>query len=153
MADRMPFNAPECFARLGTHSDATRSICPTGRGLISAVTLVVAICGASFGNVSAQTWRVHCVIGKPERLLDVPATETGLYFPKGVAVNSLSYLYVARMNDNLIRRVDLTTGEIDLFAGTGARGYGGDGGNAARAMLNKPMGIAVHEDSISGVTI
>ena len=36
-----------------------------------------------------------------------------------------------------------TDGTIDTFAGTGAQGYGGDGGPASDATFNDPWGIGV----------
>jgi hypothetical protein len=38
--------------------------------------------------------------------------------------------------------VDLTTGMITTVAGTGARGYAGDGRAATAARLDRPFGIA-----------
>jgi sugar lactone lactonase YvrE len=35
---------------------------------------------------------------------------------------------------------------ITIYAGTGGRGSGGDGGTADRALLNNPSGIALDQD-------
>jgi hypothetical protein len=45
--------------------------------------------------------------------------------------------------NSVIRRIDATTGNISTVAGTGAPGYGGDGGAATHAQLNYPMGLAL----------
>jgi DNA-binding beta-propeller fold protein YncE len=42
----------------------------------------------------------------------------------------------------VVRRVNLTTGVIDTVVGTGTQGYGGDGGPAVNAQLNRPFGVA-----------
>jgi sugar lactone lactonase YvrE len=43
---------------------------------------------------------------------------------------------------NRVRLYDPAAGTIDAFAGTGEGGYGGDLGPAARALLNRPSGLA-----------
>lgn len=47
-------------------------------------------------------------------------------------------LYVADTEANRIRRIDLVTGVIEAFAGTGAAGFAGDGGPALDATLRGP---------------
>ena len=51
--------------------------------------------------------------------------------------------YFADTNQNLIREVDGNTGILHNIAGTGAAGYGGDGGAATNATLNAPLDVAV----------
>jgi hypothetical protein len=71
-----------------------------------------------------------------------PATAAALNVPRSIAVWG-SDLYVADSDNSRIRHVDLTTGIITTVAGTGAFGYGGDGGPAASARLDQPRGVAV----------
>ena len=73
-----------------------------------------------------------------------PATEAVLDWPVGVAVDGSGNLYIADTYNNRIRRVD-TSGTLTTIAGTGVRGYSGDGGLAATAQLNDPTGVAVDE--------
>ena len=42
-----------------------------------------------------------------------------------------------------IRRVDFVSDKISTVAGTGARGFGGDGGRAGQALLNEPYGVVL----------
>ena len=70
------------------------------------------------------------------------AIRARLRWPTGVAVDSTGNLYIADFSDARIRRVD-ASGTITTIAGTGVRGYSGDGGSAARAQLNSPSGVAV----------
>jgi len=50
------------------------------------------------------------------------------------------------MNNYRVRQVDAETGIIETIAGTGASGYGGDGGLATQAMLSGPRGLAFGRD-------
>jgi sugar lactone lactonase YvrE len=71
-----------------------------------------------------------------------PAGAAKLNGPSGLAVDSSGDLYIADSTNNVIRRVD-TSGVITTVAGSGKRGYAGDGGRAIDAELNGPQGIAV----------
>ena len=71
-----------------------------------------------------------------------PATEAQLSRPDGVAVDETGNLYIAEQRNNRIRKVD-ATGTITTIAGTGERGYSGDGGPATEAQLTFPLGVAV----------
>ena len=71
-----------------------------------------------------------------------PATEARLAFPVGVAVDATGNVYVAEGENHRIRKID-AEGTITTLAGTGERGYGGDGGSAAEAQLAYPAGVAV----------
>jgi len=71
-----------------------------------------------------------------------PATAAQLNLPLGLAVDSAN-LYIADTNNNRLRRVDLATGTISTFAGTGASSFAGDGGPATAAQLKTPFGVAV----------
>jgi sugar lactone lactonase YvrE len=62
--------------------------------------------------------------------------------PTDVAVDSAGNLFIADTKNNRIRRVDSETGVISTVAGTGTRGFAGDGGPARGAVLNWPDGLA-----------
>jgi sugar lactone lactonase YvrE len=71
-----------------------------------------------------------------------PATSAQLNFPYGVAVDSQGDLFIADEFNHAVREVN-TQGIITTVAGTGTRGYSGDGGPATSAQLNGPHGVAV----------
>jgi NHL repeat-containing protein len=55
-------------------------------------------------------------------------------------------LYIADTLNHRVRVIDLHTGIISTFAGTGAAGYAGDGGPALKAQLNNPTDVAIGPD-------
>jgi streptogramin lyase len=72
-----------------------------------------------------------------------PAVDARLDQPFHCDLDAAGNLYVAEAGNHCVRRVDLKTGTITTVAGSGARGYGGDGGPATRATLNEPYAVAV----------
>ncbi|MGW9440568.1 RICIN domain-containing protein, partial [Streptomyces sp. NPDC055607] len=71
-----------------------------------------------------------------------PATSAQLNGPVGVVLDSAGTLYITDHLSHRVRRVT-TDGTIDTVAGTGAAGFGGEGGPAASAQLNYPRKVAV----------
>jgi sugar lactone lactonase YvrE len=63
-----------------------------------------------------------------------PAADAGLAEPNGLAFDAAErHLYITDVADNRVRIVDLVSGTIATFAGTGAAEHSGDGGPAAAA--------------------
>ena len=62
--------------------------------------------------------------------------------PRGVAVSGTN-LYVADTENNLIRKVDLSTGTASVVAGNGIPGFDGDGGPGTAAQINGPTDVQV----------
>ncbi|HJZ57891.1 MAG TPA: hypothetical protein VKE74_23240 [Gemmataceae bacterium] len=75
-----------------------------------------------------------------------PATKAQLDQPFDVAFDPAGNLHFSDTFNHRIRRVDAKTGVITTVAGNGKKGFGGDGGKAADAMLNEPYGIAFDAD-------
>src|ERR1039458_749831 len=71
-----------------------------------------------------------------------PATAAQLNFPTGVAADAAGNLFIADTFNNRIRKVS-ANGIITTVAGSGVRGFGGDGGPATAAHLNYPQAVAV----------
>jgi sugar lactone lactonase YvrE len=70
-----------------------------------------------------------------------PATEAKLT-AYDVALDGQGNIYISDTENNRVRKVD-RDGIITTVAGSGKRGYSGDGGPATEAALRDPVGIAV----------
>jgi|HubBroStandDraft_3_1064219.scaffolds.fasta_scaffold00489_4 RHS repeat-associated protein len=71
-----------------------------------------------------------------------PAAQALFNNPKGLAADSAGNLYIADAGNHRIRKVT-PAGLITTFAGSGTRGFAGDGGTAVAAQLNGPQTLAV----------
>lgn len=61
---------------------------------------------------------------------------------RALAVGSGGVVYVVERAGQVVRRVNLKSGDVDLIAGTsGQKGYAGDSGDAKKALLNGPKGV------------
>jgi sugar lactone lactonase YvrE len=72
-----------------------------------------------------------------------PAGAAALNQPGALAVDAAGNVFIADTGNNVIRRVDAKTGVISHVAGTGEEAFGGDGGPAASAALNDPVGLGL----------
>lgn len=70
-----------------------------------------------------------------------PAAKAQLDNVYGIARGPDDRLYLCDMGNHRIRRVN-SDGTIETYAGSGAKGYGGDGGPAKDASLNEPYELA-----------
>ncbi len=70
-----------------------------------------------------------------------PARQATFNRPHEIRFDAAGNCYVADMGNHAIRRLDARTGVITTYAGTGERGYTGDGGPAAAARLSSPHSI------------
>lgn len=75
-----------------------------------------------------------------------PAAEASINGARGVAFDQDGVMYICEREGNRIRRVDPESGVIQTIAGTGRRGYEGDGGPALMASFNGPKWIHVGPD-------
>ncbi len=78
-----------------------------------------------------------------------PATKAKMGAPYGIAVDGAGNLYIADAGNNRIRKV--SNGIITTVAGSGTKGFSGDGGQATKAALNNPYGVSV--DSFGNLLI
>lgn len=71
------------------------------------------------------------------------ATDATLNMPHEIQFDAAGHLYIAERDNHVVRKVDAKTRVISTFAGTGTRGFSGDGGPASTAQLNQPHSVAV----------
>jgi DNA-binding beta-propeller fold protein YncE len=78
-----------------------------------------------------------------------PAAQAGLAEPNGLAFGpGETRLYITDVADNRVRVVDLESGRIATFAGTGAAAHSGDGGPATAAATFGARAVKVGADGM-----
>jgi hypothetical protein len=70
-----------------------------------------------------------------------PALHATFNMPYALTVDTNGDIYVAERGNPIVRKIDGQTGLITTLAGTGEKGYGGDGGPANEAMLREPNDV------------
>src|SRR5262249_32612915 len=94
---------------------------------------------ARIRRIDAATGQITTVVGNGAKRYSGaggPAAQAGLVEPNGVALDPQgARLFIADVADHRIRVVDLATGRIATFAGTGQGKHTGDGGPAASAAI------------------
>ena len=63
--------------------------------------------------------------------------------PAGIAVDPNGNAFIADAQENVVLRLDATTGVLTLVAGNGTTGYAGDNGAATAAQISQPEGVAL----------
>jgi sugar lactone lactonase YvrE len=71
--------------------------------------------------------------------------------PYGMTFGPDGALYFCEVGNHVVRRLDLKTHQMTVIAGTGEKGYSGDGGPATKAQLNEPY--AARFDSLGNLYI
>lgn len=78
-----------------------------------------------------------------------PIAGTPLRGPRSLDFDRIGNLWLATREGNQVFRFDLSAGKIHHVAGTGAKGFTGNGGPAREATLSGPKGIAIDaEDNV-----
>ena len=71
-----------------------------------------------------------------------PADAALLNQPSGAVVDANGNIYITDSYNNVIRKIEATTGVISTVAGNGVQGYSGDGGPALNASFYRPVDMA-----------
>jgi streptogramin lyase len=109
------------------------------RKVSAATGIITTIAGASFGTNSnfMGIWDYQGGFSGDGG----QATSAILNDPDGLAVDSAGNVYISDTMNFRIRRVDAASGVINTVAGTGVRGFSGDGGRALDAEITTPAGL------------
>lgn len=75
-----------------------------------------------------------------------PLAGTAINGPRAIDLDPKGNLYLALREGNAVYKVDVAAGKFVHLAGTGDKGYTGDGGDARKARLSGPKGIAWSPD-------
>lgn len=95
-------------------------------------------------SVTLSAGEVHTLAGNGENARSGdggPASAAACGETYGLVVGPDGAVYVCEITTHVIRRIDVKTGTISTVAGSGAKGYSGDGGPAREAKLNEPYEI------------
>ena len=103
------------------------------------------------GNLYVSSFDYFLLTGRPDPpvvrkisngiISTVPGISGVLQSATGLAVDAAGNLFVADTLGNRVYRV--SNGVASVVAGTGVRGFGGDGGLATDAQVSSPLGIAL----------
>ena len=100
--------------------------------------LVLAACLSAH----AQTIDTIAGTGKPDNSASAgSAVSVNVGDPFGVEIGPDGALYICEVRNHRVFRLDLKSGQLTTVAGTGAKGYSGDGGPATQAQLNEPYEV------------
>jgi len=98
-------------------------------------------------DLAAATIATFAGTGKAEHSGDGgPAREAGVFGARAVKLGADRTVYILERQGSSLRAVDPAAGIITTVAGTGARGYGGDGGPALAAVFDAPKEMAIDRD-------
>ena len=112
---------------------------PTRREFLQSGALLVTATSAFGGQGTTPRIRTIAGTGMMGTAADGDSADRAtLNNPFGLVIGPDGALYWAEFGSHRILRLDLTSMKIAVIAGTGTRGYSGDGGPAKNAQLNTP---------------
>lgn len=95
-------------------------------------------------RIDAQTGVITKIAGNGTSIYSGdggPALQAGIPSPHAVNLDGEGNIYFTDLTYHTIRKIDKATQVITTIAGTGERGYSGDGGTAKNAALSDPLDI------------
>ncbi len=92
---------------------------------------------ASFAISAPKLTKVHTIAGTGQKGF----SDTLIDNPFGVIIGPDGHVYFCEYGNHTIRKLNLKTGKMIVIAGTGKKGYTGDGGPALAATFSAPHEI------------
>jgi hypothetical protein len=143
-------NGTDGFAGDGERGDRVQfrqphSVVLDGRGGL----LVADTVNHRLRRIDLQSGIVQTISGTGEKALPVDGSDAAsapLFGPRSLAVDDDS-IWIALREGNSIWRIDRHTNRLHHVAGTGSKGYSGDGGDPRKATFNGPKGLVVDDQS------
>jgi uncharacterized protein (TIGR03437 family) len=136
LGDAGPANAAELSNPIGLYFDASHNlyIADSGFNRVREVT----------GGTGTGTINTVAGNGTPAWMGDGGlATAANLFAPFKTILDSAGNMYIADVENQVIRMVTKSTGDISTFAGENCcYGFNGDGLQATSSVLNHPVGLA-----------
>ena len=102
--------------------------------------------------VSRETGTISTLVGTGEQLAtpdEAPLTGTAVNGPRSIDTDPDGNAYLVLREGNAVFQLDIANNRMRRIAGTGERGYTGDGGPALDATFNGPKGIAYSQQDHS----
>lgn len=107
--------------------------------------LICDIGNSRLRTVNRETGIITTLSGTGERIAtpdNAPLSGTPLLGPRSLDTDRDGNAYLVLREGNAVYQIDIQGGRLQRIAGTGEKGYSGDGGAALDATFNGPKGIA-----------
>src|SRR5262245_52231858 len=106
------------------------------------------LCGAVLLSAGVSAWAgtIDTVVGSGKKGYSGdggPVVKARLFERLHCELDGEEALYVAEDRNHCVRKVDLKTGTITTVAGTGKKGYSGDGGPATKATFDQIYAVVI----------
>ncbi|EDN72014.1 NHL repeat protein [Beggiatoa sp. SS] len=134
------------FAGDGGPATAAQLNSPLGMGIDSAGNLYIADTENHRIRKIDSSGNISTVAGDGNRGYSgdgAAAVSAKLNNPMWVSLDSAGNLYIADTGNNVVRKLDIASGNISTVAGDSSVGVAGDGGPATAAQLSYPTGIDI----------
>ncbi len=120
-------------------------ICLDGQGKM----YIADVAGHRIRVVDLKTGIIDTLLGNGQGVTagdGGPIQDATTFGPRAVAMHPDGSLILVERNGHCVRRLDLKQGTISRFAGTGKKGYSGDGGKALDATFDGPKELDIDKD-------
>lgn len=98
-------------------------------------------------RIDAKTGIIQTIAGGGISTADgIPATQARLDSPQFIVLDGQENIFFTDTNHHRVCRIDVQTGILTTIAGSGNKGFSGDGAQATQARLAAPFGLAIDSE-------